>query len=189
MYTYAQTFNLKSGIFASAWSTNQPVYIYAWANDTQKGEIKVDLSQTPTTIGFAKYGSEFKNINLIEIRVAGKGEGGSTCTYGHETYGYQVAFDNLKITLNSPGANRGQQGHHFLLPHPSHHHVANPFAATWNIGVSGHAAPSGSSLHDTGGAAGTGYHSELTTLTGPGEHDHAGLTNQFALPQSEHFGL
>ena len=29
IYTYATTFNLKAGTFASAWETNQPVYIEA----------------------------------------------------------------------------------------------------------------------------------------------------------------
>src|ERR1700733_7877971 len=89
-YTYAQTFNLKSGIFASAWSTNQPVYIYAWANGSETGQIEVNLSQNATTIDFTKYGNVFKNINFVEIHVAGRGEDGNTCTYGQGTYGYEI---------------------------------------------------------------------------------------------------
>jgi hypothetical protein len=188
MYTYAQTFNLKSGTFASAWPTNQPVYFYGWANGSETGEIKVNLGQNATTIDFAKYGNEFKNINELEIRVMSKGEAGNTCTYGVPTYGYQVAFDNLRITLSSPSAHHAEQGQHIFLPRLAQHHIASSFGAMLNIGASGHAALAGSSPHDAGGHAGTLYHSELTSLDGAGQLDHAALTGQFALPQVEHFG-
>jgi hypothetical protein len=188
MYTYAQTFNLKSGVFASAWSTNQPVYIYGWANGSETGEIKVNLSQNATRIDFAKYGNEFKNLNELEIRVMSKGEAGNTCTYGKPTYGYQVAFDNLKITLNAPSAHHGGQGNHIFQPRVAQHHIGGPFGAMLNIGASGHAALAAISSHDTGSVAGAGYHSELASLNGAGPHEHASLTSQFALPQVEHFG-
>ena len=187
-YTYAETFTLVSGTFASAWSTNQPVYIYGWANGNETGEIKVNLGQNATKINFGKYGNDFKNINFVEFHIAGRGEDGSTCTYGQGTYGYQLALDNLKITLNAPGAHRGHQVHHFVKPMLAHHHIANMFAAIRVMDAGGHAAAAGNSSHDAGSHAGTAYHSQLASLDGAGQHDHAGLTGQFALPQVEHFG-
>lgn len=193
MYTYASTFNLKSGVFASAWEVNQPVYIDTWANGTEKASIEVHLSQMATKIDFSKYGTDFQDINAITIWPVNKGgTGGSTCTYGHPTYGYQVAFDNLKITLNSGKGPHSEHGRPAFFQAFAHHHAthtANPFAALAMANPDGHTAATGlSSSHHAPGQTGSGYHAELMSLDGAGHHD-TGLTSQFALPLIEHFGL
>ncbi|HEY2446072.1 MAG TPA: hypothetical protein VGI20_10070 [Rhizomicrobium sp.] len=185
MYTYSQTFNLRSGVFASAWDTNQPVHIYAYDSSfSLKGSIEVNLSQTPTTIHFGNYGKEFKNLAEIKITV-GNGQAGSTCTYGQATYGYQIAFDNLKMTVHALGTVRPTHG---AFLRSMTHHSAHPFAALpTHEHASDHACGAD---HQTAGHFGpASYHSALNSLDAAlGHNDSASLTSRFVLPHLEHFG-
>ncbi|HEY1614220.1 MAG TPA: hypothetical protein VGF97_11060 [Rhizomicrobium sp.] len=168
-----ETFDLKSGVFASAWETNQPVQFMSYVLN-HKGQFvlkatdTVYLSQTATTIDFGKYGNDFKNIAGFKI-LSTRGSAGVYSNFYHNvTYGYEIAMDNVKVKW------------HGTIPHNHHpvHHVApalHIFARDMHHAVAAHAASSTSH----------GYHSELATLAS--EYHHSGsLAQQFSLPHIDH---
>jgi hypothetical protein len=167
-----RTFSLQSGVFASAWETNQPVtvnsYVYQPGQGmTLKASDTVYIGQDSQKINFANYGGDFKHISDVAF-VSGVGEGGNTCSYGAPTYGYILVMDNLTVKWDR--ANPGHAGHQGTLAHHAMQHHGTP-----------HLGASFSPLaHDGHGAAG-----HAGTHAGP-LHDTAFHTAQFALPAADH---
>jgi len=183
-----ESFSLTSMVAASAWETNQPwtfnTYTFSKGNFTHKASDAIFIGQTAQKINFAKISggkTDFHNIAAVTIS-AGYGGPGSSCTYGAGTYGFQLAFDNLRIKWNGAipdGRNAGadQRGH---VAHPHHQaaHLAAQMTELSHLASgTGHSAASG---HH----ADAGYDTQLLSLPG---HDSGGLTTQFHIPV-EHFG-
>ncbi|HEX4158601.1 MAG TPA: hypothetical protein VHY79_09000 [Rhizomicrobium sp.] len=189
-----ETFSLVSMVAASAWETNQPFtftsYVYKpHVGFVEKASVTVPLSQTAQTINFEQLvlrtavAHPFDNISAVRI-TSGTGTYGNTCSYGagHPTYGNELAFDDLKIKWNGavPRGTGRAPGRPLV---PNQHGHATPDAHLVNL----HAAQA----HAANGAdpashhATSAYHAELMSLSG---HDTAGLTAQFHLPATEHFG-
>jgi hypothetical protein len=171
-----ESFTLSSFVAASAWCTHQEftitTYTYANGTFTEKGSINEYLSQSAQTIKLGKLG---RNIAEIHFATDGLGAAGNTCSYGAGTYGYQLVWADVKVKWN--GKIPTSNGLHTL---PGHHHVA-PHAA--QIAHAAHVASAthqGSAHHTN-----SGYHSQLLAFG----HDPGGLTAEFNLPQTEHFGL
>lgn len=168
-----ETFNLKSGTFASAWDSVQPTYFEALNSRGQvTATVEVNLGQTATTINFGSYGSEFKHISGLKI-VSEPGQAGK---YGFA--GYQIAMDNLYVHWN--GSIPGEHQHHRAPGHA----IAAPLATVQHDQWSNHSAAtdSGHTL-----APDHGYHSVITSLSDVfGHTGGGGLTADFSLPQLEH---
>ena len=168
-----ETFNLRSGTFASAWDSKQPTYFEALdAKGHVTATVEVTLSQTATTIDFASYGSEFRHISGLKI-LSEKGTAGK---YGFA--GYQIAMDNIYVHWNGSIP----RGHHTHAA--AAHHIAAPLVsdqhAAWSSdpGVADHAH---TAIHDPA------YHSAITSLTDLlGHSGSGGLTADFSLPQPDH---
>jgi hypothetical protein len=174
-----ESFSLKSGTFASAWETSQPVVFQSWSYNTStrwtiKATDTIPLSQTATTIHFANYGTDFKHIAALDII----SYPGSPGIQGYT--GYEIAFDNLKVTWD--GAVPG---------HPPHRHAPHIGQTPFGFGPHGATGHTGAIHHLVNGHAGSlqgAWHSELTSLGG-GHGPPAGLTDLFALPHLvDHFG-
>lgn len=170
-----ETFNLKSGVFASAWCSRQPTYFEAF---NERGHVtatvEFPLSQTVTTIDFANYGTEFKHIFGLKII----SEPGGFGVQGFK--GYQIAMDDIQVRWNGPIPHSHQSQSHQPRAH------ASPLAAA-ALAEGLHA---GSHEQHSGGVSSTHYHSELESLLQFSGHDGGGdLTAQFSLPTvDQHFG-
>jgi hypothetical protein len=169
-----ETFNLKSGEFASAWDSSIEVYFISFKGSKEYKSVEVTLSQTPTKVDFAKYGKDFQKITGLEIYSTWKGHVSSQ--YGA---GYQIVVDNLKATWNGklPGAH-----------HNSAHHVAHGVLGAMAAHSHGAAGLSSVGGHGSAGTGehGAGFHSVITSLDGAlGHHSGGSLTSEFTL---EHFG-
>jgi hypothetical protein len=114
----------------------------------------------------------------------GLGQRGNGCTLGTGTYGYQIAFDNVKVAWNGkiPAGDVLAPHRHAPLPHAGHV-IASPLPILKSeFAFAGHGGESGRGLPG-------GFHSELTSLDSVLGHGGTGnLTDQFVLPQPEHFG-
>jgi hypothetical protein len=169
-----ETFNLQSGTFASAWDSSQPTYFEAL---NSKGHVtatlEVDLGQTATTINFASYGSEFKNISALKI-ISEKGQTGK---YGFA--GYQIAMDNIYVHWNGQ-IPTGHRAHGPVAPHP----VAALLSSNQHSAWFDHAT-TGDAMHPSG--QDHIYHSAIASLADMYGHPGGeGLTADFSLPQVEH---
>ena len=188
-----ETFTLKSMIVASAWDTEAKWQINSYTYGGGKLKLKASdvltISQTAQRIDFAKLGgrSDFKNISAVSFVLLDVGKYGNTCSSYLPTYGYQMAFDNLKVHWNGkipdprPASGSDPRLH-------AHHVIATPLAALQqHASASDDHLPGGHS--STSGADCTAWHSELTSLDAALGHDGAGgLAERFVLPQPEHFG-
>ncbi len=179
-----ETFSLKSMIAASAWSTNQEwtisTYTYGGGSFHLKGSRNFYLGQTAQPI---KLGAVGRNIAAFAIVMDDLGSSGISCYYGWPTYGYQLAFGNLRIDWNGK-IPAHQAGHHVPLPgemvHAHHHVTPGPIHSTG----AAHAPQAAHTGHAHEGVAET-YHTQLLAFG----HDPGGLTADFRLPQTEHFGV
>ncbi len=185
----AETFSLKSMTAASSWDTDAEwavnSYVYANGKLNLKASDVLTISQNAEKVDFAALGSksDFQKISAVSFVLLVQGQAGFTCGYGN-LYGYQMAFDNLKVHWNGK-IPRG--GHSPLAMTHAHHHVTALPVSLVHAAID-HAA------HEPGNAAHHGqdtYHSQLGSLdavlgrAGPA-HD---LTDQFALPQPQiHLG-
>ncbi len=170
-----ESFSLNSGVFASAWDSDQPVVLttFAYANGAlqKHGTAVLYLNQTARTIDFANYGKTFRHIAAVVISVYP----GIAGNQGY--YGYQIAMDNLRvrwdgtIPVHRSHANI-EHARHLSPLHAAHH------------GVPAHGAPCAPEhgVHSPAAHAQTPYHSQLLTWT----HDPGGLSAQFSLPAVEH---
>jgi hypothetical protein len=172
VYSASTLFTLQSGIFASAWETDQPILFVTssyFQGHHKVSEVPIYLSQTAKTINFANYGNDFKDLNLLLISPY-PGLAGS-----QGTYGYQVAMDNLRVKLD--GA---------IAPHHHRSDDAPIRQLRANHGAVAHAQSFGNHFsqdHEAGPNPAAPYHSQLTAW----DHDPGGgLTAQFALPSVEH---
>jgi hypothetical protein len=162
-----ETFNLKSGIFASAWCSSQPVYFEAV---NKRGHITasldVSLHQVATTIDFSNYGHEFSHISGLRI-VSEPGQ------YGVQGFkGYQIAMDNIDVRWNGP------------IPHA--HQARAHIAPQAMAALAEHAADTAHQQHTAGGHdTGLHYQSVLDSLSA-GHDGGGGLTSQFSLPEVDH---
>ncbi len=188
-----ETFNLQSMIAAAAWSSNQSWELigYTYNNGVlaEKGDIQIKIGQTAQHINFSKLDKGgFTKISVFAFEALSYGSPGNSCTYGAGTYGLQLVFDNLKVHWNGkiPGG-------HPEFARGSHLHAHHPVIAMLPVfhpqsGISDHGQ---SGIH-AGGAAGNSHgtwHSQLVSLDAAlGHHGAGGLTDQFALPQPDHFG-
>jgi hypothetical protein len=183
---FADHFKLNSMVVASAWcgTQNFTFNTYSYRNGALhlKAADTIAIVQGSQTINFANYGKDFVNIAAVNVLTAGLGSIGSSCTYGAGTYGYQMAFDNMKVVFNN-GIPVHQNGHHALLPIQmlQHHHSGSAAGHLTNTGA-GHSAFGNGDSHATHHTS-NGYHSQLMSLG----HE-SGMTSHFHLPSVEHFG-
>lgn len=190
-----ETFNLQSMIAASAWCGKETFtfisYVYQHGRFQEKAADTITLYQTASKIDFRNYGTDFAHISAVTI-VSNKGTvAGSSCTYGHPTYGYQMAFDNMKVVFNGPIPKGGHGHKSVLLPvQLAHHHdmVATPWAPFTHEAGSNH-APGWTHAADSGDITSNltsgNYHSMLLSLPSP---SHPALVDEFVLPVADHFG-
>jgi hypothetical protein len=172
LYSYTQAFTLKSGIFASAFDSKQPVLFEALSYSKgyfhEQGAVLIYMSQAATTIDFAHYGKIFNDINLVLMQPYP----GLAGAQGY--YGYQIAMDNLRLKLDGATlAHRGHAGRHAHLV-PQAHAAFEPH--TLPPAESAQAHPSALGVEPS-------YHSQLI---GWGHDPGGGLTSQFALPMADH---
>jgi hypothetical protein len=178
------SFSLKLMIAASAWDTNQEwtisTYTYSGGGLHLRDSENVYLSQSAQTL---KFGALGRNIAAFTILVDDLGSGGNTCSSGVPTYGYLLAFGDLKLQWNGkiPTHSRGP---HLALPRETLHAHSHVTPDPTHLTGSTHAPHCVHGAH-TGGASGGDYHSQLLGLG----HDAEGLTGEFKLPQTEHFGI
>ncbi|HEY6577719.1 MAG TPA: hypothetical protein VIY09_00225, partial [Rhizomicrobium sp.] len=180
---------LKSMDAASAWCGTQDftfiTYSYKNGALTEKASVNIDVSQTGTHIDFGKYKGDFKKIAAVRIDSTHGNSAGSTCSYGAATYGYQMAFDDMKVIFKK-GIPVHQSGQHTLLPIQELHRAHAQQAAMAHVAhTDAHNAALSHDSHTSPGhhADSGGYHAQLLSLG----HD-GGLTGQFHLPAVEHFG-
>ena len=188
-----ETFNLQSMIAASAWSNDQSwefiSYTYSNGRLTQKASDIFTVGETAQHVNFSTLGNkgDFTKISAFAVEVLSYGSPGNTCTYGVATYGVQLVFDNLKVHWNG----KIPAGHSEFAHVRAHaHHPVISMLPVFHpqSGISDHGQSGG---HAGGGAVSNhaSWHSQLASLDATlGHHDGGGLTEQFALPQPEHFG-
>ncbi len=174
-----ESFSLKSFVAASAWSTDQKfrinTYTYASGSFTLKGTMYAYLSQTATTVKLGKLG---KNIAAVSFYLLDLGSPGNTCTYGSGTYGYQMAWGDVKVKWNGKIPTHSTGIHAQLPGFHNHHQTAHTVAQLAHNTSHVNGSHQGSAHHNTD----TGYHSQLLAL----HHESGNLASQFNLPQVEH---
>jgi hypothetical protein len=180
-----ETFDLKSFVAAAAWSANMEWQLSTYS---AKGIHTMDFYVTDapgTTAQLIKVsnavGHAITGFNLLMLNA---GTGGNTCTstggYSGGIVGYQIAFGDMKITWNGKIPHGGG---HSLLGHSTHaHHHATPAPLHSNNLAS---TPAAHGTHASGHTGAPAYHTQLLAFG----HDPGGLTREFNLPQTEHFGL
>jgi len=189
-----ETFNLVSVVAASAWETNQRFNIIGYTYVPHKGfvekaSVSVYLSQTAQMINFAHLPSPttisnpFSNISAVRI-ISHTGTYGNTCSYGagHPTYGNELALDDLTVKWNGTVPHGAGKQPGMPLLSEQHHH-GSPAAQLVNFHPASAHAAEGESAASHHGA--DNYQAELLALPG---QDSGGLTAQFHLPGTEHFG-
>jgi hypothetical protein len=184
-------FTLKSMSAACAWNGQEGFtfnsYTYKHGTLHLKASDYIQTYQTGGTINFGSYGKDFKNIAAVTILTGNvfNGHPGSYCTYGVGTYGYQMAFDNIKVSFKN-GIPTHSNGHiKALLPIQQlhHQHLAGGAMAHMTHQGAAHTSSGHSDSHTNSHHTSTAYHTQLTSLG----HDH-GLTSNFHLASVEHFG-
>jgi hypothetical protein len=185
-----ETFTLKSMIAASAWDTDAKWEInsYTYSDGTLmlKASDVLTISQTAEKVNFAGLGgkTDFRDISAVSFVLMAKGGGGSTCnTVGQPTYGYQLSFDNLKVHWNGKIP---KGGHVLPAATHAHHHVSPLPIPPVRAALDHAAAQSADDAHHDPGS----YRSQIASLDAALGHADpgAGITDQFALPQVQHFG-
>lgn len=180
----SESFTLKSMLADSGTTIGSPVLFtsYTYQNGvlTKKASDWMYITTHVQKIDFAKLGGkgDFQNVAAVFMLVGSHAYG---MGYGHAPAGGGMVFDNLKIHWNGkiPGGHAEAGRGHLVVPGAHHMGAAQLWAA-------GETAPSG---HET---AISPQHSGsmLASLDAALGHadPHIALTEQFALPQPEHFG-
>jgi hypothetical protein len=183
-----ETFNLRSMVCASAWSSNQEwgviSYTYSDGHLTEKASDSFYISQYAEKINFSKLGgkNDFRNIAAVVIDLENLGSYGNTCSYGGPVFGYQLAVGDLKVHWNGKIPKHGLQ-RTGSLPGGIHH--LHPTVAA-QLHHASHTSPHGQAGHSSPIHAPPDYHSQLLHF---GSHGHDGLAAEFTLPHTDHFGF
>jgi hypothetical protein len=182
----SESFTLRSMLADSGTSIGSPVlftsYTYQNGVFAKKASDWMYITPEVQQIDFAKLGGkgDFRNVAAVFMLV---GSHAYAMGYGHEAVGGGMVFDNLKVHWNGtiPGGHLEAGRGHSVLP-GAHHPVAAHLwpGNTGETAVSGH-EPAGPQLHSG---------SMLASLDAALGHadPHIALTEQFVLPQPEHFG-
>jgi len=172
-----ETFTLLSGDFASAWDSKQTIKFTTYRGDKVVAADYITVHHAEQTIDFAGYGNDFKNITKLRFETNYKYAFNLSGKYGK---GWQVVVDNIKGRWNGP-----EPGARDTQRHP---HIAQPLFGPASHGIVLALAANNHHTNFDFDASHGAYHSVITSLDGSLGHHDGGLTAEFSLPGSEHFG-